>query len=188
MSDNRLGLVEAHFAELIWSHEPISSGDLVKLSRTELGWQKSTTYTVLKKLCEKGYFQNEGGIVSSRISREQAQAAESRGYVADRFGGSLLECQIAASHRKRPLTRLVDKVKTIDLPTPLKPFCNPPPAIDKVIGVLWFVKHREVSALNATSWRTMQINNNLDTVFCCPWQNIAFKVVKLPIKPPIIVL
>lgn len=89
MTDNRLGLVEARFAELIWAHEPVGSGELVKLSRTELGWQKSTTYTVLKKLCDKGYFRNEGGVVSSRISREQAEAAESRGYVADRFGGSL---------------------------------------------------------------------------------------------------
>lgn len=89
MTDNRLGLVEARFAELIWANEPLSSGDLVKLARAELGWQKSTTYTVLKKLCDKGYFRNEGGVVSSRISRGEAEAAESRGYVADRFGGSL---------------------------------------------------------------------------------------------------
>ena len=89
MLDIELGEVQAAFADIIWAHEPVGSGELVKLSRTELGWQKSTTYTVLKKLCDKGYFRNEGGVVSSRISREQAEAAESRGYVADRFGGSL---------------------------------------------------------------------------------------------------
>ena len=89
MSEQRLGLAEARFAELIWEREPVGSGELVKLAREELGWQKSTTYTVLKKLCEKGYFRNEEGHVTSLISRRQAEAAESRGYVADRFGGSL---------------------------------------------------------------------------------------------------
>ena len=72
MSEQRLGLAEARFAELIWEREPVGSGELVKLAREELGWQKSTTYTVLKKLCEKGYFRNEEGHVTSLISRRQA--------------------------------------------------------------------------------------------------------------------
>ena len=85
----RLGQVEAHFAELIWDNEPLGSGDLVKLCKEQLGWQKSTTYTVLKKLCDKGFFVNEGGLVRSLIPREVVQTRESREYVAERFGGSL---------------------------------------------------------------------------------------------------
>lgn len=89
MIDYRLGQVEAHFAELIWDHEPLGSGELVKLCKEELGWQKSTTYTVLKKLCDKGFFVNEGGLVRSLVPREEIQTRESREYVTERFGGSL---------------------------------------------------------------------------------------------------
>ena len=68
MEDMKLGVVESRFADLIWMNEPIASGELVKLCLKELEWKKSTTYTVLKKLCEKGIFQNEGGQVTSLIS------------------------------------------------------------------------------------------------------------------------
>ena len=60
----KLGIVEAQFAELIWEREPIASGELVKLCEKELNWKKSTTYTVLKKLCERGIFQNKDGVVT----------------------------------------------------------------------------------------------------------------------------
>ncbi|MBQ6292917.1 MAG: BlaI/MecI/CopY family transcriptional regulator [Lachnospiraceae bacterium] len=89
MSDYKLGEVETRFAELIWENEPLGSGELVKLCAEKLGWKKSTTYTVLKKLCEKGYFRNEDGTVTSLISREGMQAQESRRFVEDTFGGSL---------------------------------------------------------------------------------------------------
>lgn len=59
MEDIRLGVIESHFADIIWQHEPLSSGELVKICGEELGWKKSTTYTVLKKLCDKGIFQNQ---------------------------------------------------------------------------------------------------------------------------------
>ena len=64
-----LGEVQAAFADIIWEHEPVGSGELVKICDRELGWKKPTTYTVLRKLCEKGQFKNENGIVSSVISR-----------------------------------------------------------------------------------------------------------------------
>ena len=89
MSDYKLGEVETRFAELIWANEPLGSGELVKLCAEKLGWKKSTTYTVLRKLCEKGYFRNEDGAVTSLISREGMQAQESRRFVEDSFGGSL---------------------------------------------------------------------------------------------------
>jgi len=69
MDGYKLGVVETRFAELIWQHEPLTSGELVKLCEQELQWKKSTTYTVLKKLCEHGIFQNENGTVTSLLSQ-----------------------------------------------------------------------------------------------------------------------
>ena len=89
MDDFRLGVVETRFAELIWAHEPLSSGELVKLCARELEWKKSTTYTVLKKLCDRGLFQNQDGIVTSIVSRQEFQSRQSRRFMEDTFSGSL---------------------------------------------------------------------------------------------------
>ena len=89
MDDFRLGVVETRFAELIWAHEPLSSGELVKLCARELEWKKSSTYTVLKKLCDRGLFQNQDGIVTSIVSRQEFQSRQSRRFVEDTFSGSL---------------------------------------------------------------------------------------------------
>ena len=89
MDDFRLGVVETRFAELIWAHEPLSSGELVKLCARELEWNKSTTYTVLKKLCDRGLFQNQDGIVTSIVSRQEFQSRQSRRFVEDTFFCSL---------------------------------------------------------------------------------------------------
>ena len=89
MEDYRLGVVETRFAELIWSHEPLTSGELVKLCAKELEWKKSTTYTVLKKLCDRGIFQNQDGLVTSVLSQKEFQSRQSRRFVEDTFSGSL---------------------------------------------------------------------------------------------------
>ena len=89
MEDYRLGVVETRFAELIWSHEPLTSGELVKLCAKELEWKKSTTYTVLKKLCDRGIFQNQDGVVTSVMSQKEFQSRQSRRFVEDTFSGSL---------------------------------------------------------------------------------------------------
>ncbi|HWQ77879.1 MAG TPA: BlaI/MecI/CopY family transcriptional regulator [Anaerovoracaceae bacterium] len=89
MNNYKLAQGEARFADLIWSHEPIASGDLVKLCEKELGWKKSTTYTVLKKLSQRGIFQNIDAVVSSQIKRDDFFAKQSRRFVEDIFGGSL---------------------------------------------------------------------------------------------------
>ncbi len=89
MEERKLGPVELRFAELIWENAPISSGELVKLCARELEWKKSTTYTVLKKLCEQGLFQNQGGTVTVLVSRQDYQARQSKQFVADTFSGSL---------------------------------------------------------------------------------------------------
>ena len=104
MDNYKLGLVEQKFAELIWKNEPISSGELVKLCLKELEWKKSTTYTVLKKLCEKGIFQNDNGTVSSLISKDDFFALQSKNFVDETFEGSL-PAFIAAFTKKQTLSK-----------------------------------------------------------------------------------
>lgn len=89
MDEMRLGAVEAKFADIIWEHEPMGSGELVKLCESTLSWKKSTTYTVLKKLCERGIFKNNNGVVSSRISKKEFYSLQSQKFVDDTFNGSL---------------------------------------------------------------------------------------------------
>lgn len=89
MEEYRLGVVETRFAELIWANEPLTSGELVKLCAKELEWKKSTTYTVLKKLCDRGIFQNQDGLVTSVLSQKEFQSRQSRRFVEDTFSGSL---------------------------------------------------------------------------------------------------
>lgn len=89
MDDWKLGMVESRFAQLIWDNAPIRSGDLVKLCGKELGWKKSTTYTVLKKLCDKGIFRNENGLVTVVLSHQQVLSRQSRQFVEETFSGSL---------------------------------------------------------------------------------------------------
>jgi len=89
MIDYRLAEMESKFADLIWKNEPISSPELVRLSEEVMKWKKSTTYTILKRLCDRGIFKNEGAVVTSAISREDFFAGQSRRFVEDTFGGSL---------------------------------------------------------------------------------------------------
>jgi predicted transcriptional regulator len=89
MINEQMGLVERRFAEIIWENEPVSSTKLVALAAEALKWKKSTTYTVLKKLCEKGFFQNKDSIVTSIISKEDYLASSSYGFGEKSFNGSL---------------------------------------------------------------------------------------------------
>jgi BlaI family penicillinase repressor len=112
----KLAESEERFAELIWRNEPIGSGDLVKLSEKEMKWKKSTTYTVLKKLCEKGIFINENALVSSLITKDEYYAKQSIRFVEDTFGGSLPKFLTAFiggrklnRHQAEELKRLIDE-------------------------------------------------------------------------------
>ena len=87
--DMEIGEVQERFANLVWDHEPIPSGQLVKLCEQELNWKKPTTYTVLRKLCEKGLFRNEDGLVSAVLTREQFASRRSEQLVDNAFHGSL---------------------------------------------------------------------------------------------------
>ena len=96
----KLGVVESQFADIIWQNEPLSSGELVKLSEEILNWKKSTTYTVLKKLCDRGIFKNENGEVSSVISKEEFNAIQSEKFIEETFEGSLPAFIAAFTARK----------------------------------------------------------------------------------------
>lgn len=101
MADLQLGTVEARFADIIWENEPITSSQIVKLAEKKLCWKKSTTYTVLKRLCDKGIFQNQNGIVTSLIGKEDFSALQSERFVEDTFHGSLPAFLAAFSSRKK---------------------------------------------------------------------------------------
>ena len=101
MSEYKLGVVESRFADIIWNNEPISSSELAKLALTELEWKKSTTYTVLKRLCDRGIFINDNGTVKALISRSDFYALQSEEVVNDSFSGSLPAFVAAFSSRKK---------------------------------------------------------------------------------------
>lgn len=89
MAEYKLGEVESVFADIIWSNEPLSSRSLAELAEKRLGWKRTTTYTILKRLCERELFQNQGGTVTSLVSRDEFYAKQSQIFVEERFQGSL---------------------------------------------------------------------------------------------------
>ena len=103
MEQLKLGAVEARFADIVWEHAPLTSGQLVKLCEQELNWKKSTTYTVLKKLCERGLFANNAGTVTVLLSKEEFFGRQSEAFVEESFHGSL-PAFIAAFTKQRKLT------------------------------------------------------------------------------------
>lgn len=113
--DIELGEIQEQFAEIIWENEPVASGELVKIAKECLDWKKSTTYTVLRKLCEKGLFQNNGGVVTSMITREEFEGAKSHKFVDDNFKGSLPSFIAAFASKKKLSTKEIDEIqKMID--------------------------------------------------------------------------
>ena len=99
----QLGVVEQKFAELIWTNAPIGSGELVKLCQQELNWKKPTTYTVLRKLCQRGLFQNIDGTVTILMSKEDYMSLQSEKFVEESFDGSL-PAFLAAFTARKPLS------------------------------------------------------------------------------------
>lgn len=110
MNDYKLGTMETKFAELIWNNEFISSGDLVKLCERELSWKKSTTYTMLRRLCERGIFQNENSMVSSLMSKSEFHALQSEKFIEETFGGSLPKFLAAFATRKKISQKEIDEL------------------------------------------------------------------------------
>lgn len=113
MMDYKLGVMETKFAELIWDHESISSGDLVKLCEKELEWKKSTTYTMLRRLCQRRIFQNKEGIVSSLLSKQAFHALQSEMFVEETFDGSLPKFLAAFTMRKKLSDKEINELQQI---------------------------------------------------------------------------
>ena len=111
MGSIELAAVQEHFADIVWANEPISSGDLVKVCEKELNWKKPTTYTVLRKLCEKGLLQNVDGIVSSLISKEDFYSAKSEQIIEDSYEGSLPAFIAAFTSHKKLSKKEVDEIQ-----------------------------------------------------------------------------
>ena len=113
MDDKKLGLVESKFADIIWRNEPLHSRELVKLCEEQLHWKKPTTYTVLRKLCERGIFQNVEGMVSSVISRKDYNAMQSAKFVEETFCGSLPALVVAFGSRKKLSDQEIDELQRV---------------------------------------------------------------------------
>lgn len=111
MEDMKLGLVESHFADIVWKNEPIHSRELTKICEKELNWKRTTTYTVLKKLCNRGIFQNQDGIVSSLISKAEFYAIQSEKFVEETFAGSFPAFFNAFSSRKKLTAEEIAQVR-----------------------------------------------------------------------------
>lgn len=113
-----LGAIESRFADIIWSKEPLTTGELVKLAEKEFNWKRTTTYTILKRLCEKGLFVNNSGTVSSLVSRDDFFARQSEDFINETFSGSLPAFIAAFSKRNKlkdadvkKLQELIDGMK-----------------------------------------------------------------------------
>ena len=106
-----LGAVQERFADIVWANEPVPSGELVKICEKELGWKKPTTYTVLRKLCEKGILQNENGVVTSLISKEEFYSERSTQIIEESYAGSLPAFVAAFISMKQLTSAEVDDIQ-----------------------------------------------------------------------------
>ena len=113
MPEMQLGIIEARFADIIWQNEPVSSAEIVKMAEKEFKWKKSTTYTVLKRLCEKGIFVNNGGIVTSFISKSEFYSMQSERFVEETFEGSLPAFLAAFTQRKKLTAEEVESIRRL---------------------------------------------------------------------------
>lgn len=113
MIEVKLGEVESRFADLIWQNEPLSSRTLAELAQQALSWKRSTTYTILKRLCDRGLFRNENGTVSSLVSKEEFHALQSEKFVEETFAGSLPAFLAAFGSRKKLSDEEVNELQKV---------------------------------------------------------------------------
>lgn len=113
MKDYSLGVIEARFADIIWDNAPLKTSQMVKLAEEELGWKRTTTYTVLKKLSDRGLFINDEGTVKVCMSKEEFYARQSENYVEQSFGGSLPGFLAAFSSRRKLSSKEIEEIKKI---------------------------------------------------------------------------
>lgn len=113
MGEHKMGDMESKFVELIWENEPIKSGDLVKVCEKRFDWKKPTTYTVLRRLCQRGILQNKDTIVTSLIKKEEFNSIQSIQFVEETFEGSLPKFVAAFSRKKKLTYREIDELEKL---------------------------------------------------------------------------
>lgn len=111
MEGIRLGMVEARFADIVWQHAPMSTKELIAICAKELDWKRTTTYTVLKKLCQKGIFQMQDSAVTVLISKPEFCAIQSEQFVDTTFEGSLPAFIAAFASRKKPTEEELKEIR-----------------------------------------------------------------------------
>ena len=113
MAEIQLGAVEARFADMIWEKEPVTSAELTKLAAAKLTWKRTTTHTVLRRLCDKGLFQNNNGVVTSLLSRQEFYALHSKKYVDETFAGSLPAFLAAFTSEKKLTAEEIAEIREL---------------------------------------------------------------------------
>lgn len=111
MEQYKLGDMEQRFAHMIWENAPISSGDLARLCSKEFGWKRTTAYTMLKRLCDRGIFLNDRGTVRVLMTKEEFQAAQGEHFINETFDGSLPRFLAAFSSRKKLSSQEIAQLK-----------------------------------------------------------------------------
>lgn len=113
MPEYKLGEVESIFANIIWNNEPLPSRRLAELAEQRLSWKRTTTYTILKRLCDRGLFRNEGGTVSALVSKEEFHARQSEQFVEETFNGSLPAFLAAFGSRRKLSDAEIDELQRV---------------------------------------------------------------------------
>lgn len=113
MEQVKLGLVEAQFADIVWKNAPLTTKELVRLCEKELNWARTTTYTVLKKLCVRGIFAMNDSLVTVLITKDEFQTLRSQQFVGAHFQGSLPAFIAAFTAKKPPSEKELAQIKEI---------------------------------------------------------------------------
>ena len=113
MEELKLGVVESRFADIVWQNQPLSTKELVRLCEEQLNWKRTTTYTVLKKLCERGIFAMENSTVRELMTKEEFNAIQSERFVQESFGGSLPAFIAAFGTRKKLSEKEIAEIRRL---------------------------------------------------------------------------
>lgn len=113
MKSKGLGAVESRFADIVWANEPLKTSELVRICSDELNWKRTTTYTVLKRLSDRGLFENNGGLVSAKITRDEFYLMQGESLVDEVFNGSLPAFLAAFTSNKRLSREDVDEIRRL---------------------------------------------------------------------------
>ena len=113
INTNKLGAVESRFADIVWANEPLKTSELVKICAQELDWKRTTTYTVLKRMSDRGLFENNGGVVSAKITRDEFYLMQGESFVEEAYYGSLPAFLAAFTSNKKLSEEDVAEIKRL---------------------------------------------------------------------------